>query len=93
MNEEIADIINTLKASDCEATRSPYWMIVDPRQSFRCDPHDIATMITGPFFSRKDAADFLHRTRYNFGKHAAVYCCSGCYSEKYDNLCRAIDKV
>lgn len=93
MKTAITDIINTLKGSDPEATRSPYWIIIDPHQSFRCDPHDIASMITGIFFSRKDAADYLHGHRYNFGKHAVVYCHSGCYSQKYDALCKEIGKI
>lgn len=66
-----------------EATSYPWWIIVDPRQSFRCNPHEIASMITGPFFSRKEAQDFLDATRYNFSKRAVVYCASGHNSRQY----------
>lgn len=67
-----------------EGTRSPWWMIVDPRQNMRCDIHEAASQITGPFFSRKEAQDFLDATRYNFSSRAKVYCHSGCYSWQYD---------
>jgi len=81
------EIINTLKNSDNEGTRSPYWLILDPRQNMDCDIHYLANMITGPFFSRKDAQNYLDTTRYNFSKRAKVYCHSGHQSEKYNNLC------
>lgn len=63
-----------------ECTRSPWWMIVDPRQNFRTDPdasHNIAAMITGPFFSREEAEYVLKGRRYNFGRGAVVFCASG----------------
>jgi len=85
MNKEITE---TLKRAYNEATSSPYWLILDPQQNMRCNIHNLAGQITGPFFSRKDAEDFLERTRYNFGVKACVYCLSGNYSRKYDNLCR-----
>lgn len=86
----IEEITETLRGADNEATRCPYWMILDPRQMFRCNPHELAGMITGPFFSRKDAQDFLTLTRYNFSKYVVVYCMSGNYSKKYENLCREL---
>lgn len=50
------------------------------------DIHEAGAQITGVFFSRKDAQDFLIRTRYNFSSRAAVYCLSGCYSEDWCEL-------
>jgi hypothetical protein len=82
------EIIETLRGADNEGTAEPWWAIVDPRQAFKCNPHEIASMITGPFFSRKDATDFLKATRYNFGKYAVVYCFSGYYSKKYREFYR-----
>ena len=70
-------------SEDNEATSAPWWMIIDPKQSFRCDPHEIASMITGPFFSRESAEYFLASTKYNFTSRAVVYCASGCYSREY----------
>lgn len=84
----INEIIKTLAGADNEATRAPYWLILDPRQMLDCDPDALASMITGPFFSRPDAEAFLQATRYNFSKRAVVYCHSGNYSSKYDLLCR-----
>ena len=74
-----------------EGTESPWWIIIDPRQNFEVDDQgvcSIAHMITGPFFSRKEAEDFLSKTRYNFGKHPVVWCHSGYYSEQYKNAIR-----
>ena len=72
-----------------ESTRLPYWVIIDPRQNFSVDDdglHNIASMITGVWLSREAAEDFLRQTRYNFSKHAKVYCCSGCYSKDWEEL-------
>lgn len=83
-------IIETLKNADCESTSFPYWLILDPGQNMDCDSHRLANQITGPFFCRKDAEEFLQRTRYNFSKRAVVYCNSGCYSEKWVKLYKDI---
>lgn len=86
----LREIVETLFNADNEITSAPYWLIIDPRQSFSCDVHDIASMITGPFFSRETAEGFLTNTRYNFGKRAKVYCHSGNYSYLYSQLCNAL---
>ena len=65
--------LKELKSSDQECTRSPYWMIIDPKQMFRLDPNYVVSMFTGPFFSRKSASDFLKKTRYNFSDKAVVF--------------------
>jgi hypothetical protein len=73
-------------SEECEGTRSPWWMIIDPRQSFRTDreaSHWVASMITGPFFSREEAESVLKASRYNFGKGAVVYCASGANTIQY----------
>jgi hypothetical protein len=88
--KESDDIINTLKNVDCEATESPYWLILDPKQNMDCNIDMLASQITGPFFCRKDAEEFLKGTRYNFSKRANVYCCSGYGSSKYMALCRVL---
>lgn len=81
-------IIETLKHADNEGTRSPYWLILDPVQNMTCDVHRMAGGITGPFFCREDAENFLSMTRYNFSNRAKVYCLSGHHSYLYDSLCR-----
>lgn len=79
----------TLEVSEeTEATASPWWIIIDPRQNFKTDEyghHNIASMVTGPFFSRKEAKDYLESRRYNFGKNAQVYCHTGHKSAQYHN--------
>lgn len=74
-----------------EGTSEPWWIIIDPRQnmSTQCDAcHNIAGMVTGPFFSRQEAQEFLNATRYNFGTNAVVYCASGYYSKQYKQAIR-----
>lgn len=74
-------------SDEVEATRAPWWMIIDPSQNFRTDNqglHNIASMITGPFFSRAEAQRVLDRRRYFFGKGARVFCDSGYQSVQYD---------
>ena len=90
MEAAINEIVAALKSVDNEATDSPYWIIIDPHQMFHCDEHDVASMITGPFFSRTDAQNFLDKTRYNFSKHAIVFCHSGYNSRKYKDFYRSI---
>jgi len=87
----------TLKVSEeTESTDSPWWMIIDPRQNFRVNNqaiHDINGMITGPFFSRKEAQTHLENRHYAFSKNARVYCASGYGSDQYKTAYRnAIDE-
>jgi hypothetical protein len=78
-------------SSDCEFTSYPWWMIVDPHQNMRLGNegvHEVASMITGPFFSREEAEMVLQSQRYNFGKDAVVYCASGHNTIAYRNAIR-----
>jgi len=90
MNENIKEIIEKLKTTEPEGTSYPFWIIIDPRQNLETTTiqglHNIASQITGVFFSRKDAEDFLKQTRYNFGEHAKVYCHSGHNSQEWREL-------
>jgi hypothetical protein len=61
-----------------EGTAYPWWAIVDNRRGLSFE-----NKITGPFFSRGAAQEFLDRTRYNFGKDAFVYCFTGVYSDEW----------
>lgn len=87
---------NTIKVSDKnESTRSPFWIIIDPDKNLHLGSegiHNIAAMITGVWFSRESAEEFLNRTRYNFSKHAAVYCHSGCYSDEWEEAIKNGEK-
>ena len=80
------EIIKTLKAADKEGTRAPYWVIIDPIQNMSCNIHAAASQITGIFFCRKDAKDYLKGKRYNYSARAKVYCLSGHHSIKYEEL-------
>ncbi len=81
----------TVDLENNESTESPYWLIIDPRQNFKVDCrgiHNIASMVTGPFFSRADAETHLKARRYAFSKNAKVFCHSGYRSMKYKKACR-----
>lgn len=82
------EILETLKNADSEGTHAPYWLIIDPHQMMSPDVHDVASMIAGPFFCRRDAEEYLNIKRYNFSEKARVYCHSGHYSRKYEALFR-----
>ena len=78
---------------EVEATRAPFWMIISPAQNFKTNDeglYQIASMITGVFFSRESATEYLNRRRYAFGKGAKVFCFSGYHSDQY---CNAYDKA
>ena len=66
-----------------ESTSFPWWVILDPRQNMRRCYDSLGSQVTGPYFSRKEAEDFLHMTRYNFSPRAVVYCMSGTYARQY----------
>ena len=79
--------MNKIKLSgDNEGTSYPFWIIIDPQQNFVVNNqglHNVASMITGVFFSRKSAQSHLDARRYNFSKNAKVYCHSGYYSYEW----------
>ena len=87
------EIIETLRNADNEATRAPYWLILDPRQNMECNVFALAMQISGPFFCREDAQNYLDRCRHNYSDRAVVFCHSGHYSKKYENLCKSLDKI
>ena len=79
-----------------EGTAYPFWIIIDPCQNFKTDSkgiHRIASMITGVWFSREAAQEFLDKTRYNFSKNARVYCHSGYYSHDWVELCSTLESL
>jgi len=77
---------------DNECTDSPWWAIVDPQKNMRRDLATAAFQITGPYFSRKEAEDFLELTHYNFSSRAKVWCFSGYHSYQYKMACRQAEK-
>ena len=76
-------------SGESEGTRYPWWVIIDPKQNMRCNIHEAAGQVTGPFFSRESAEEFFNRTRYNFGPKAVVYCLSGYCSSQYSRAMEA----
>ena len=86
-------ICDTLKKSDNEATRAPYWLILDPKQNMGCSLHMLAAQISGPFFNREDAESYLKSRHYHYSTRAKVYCHSGHYSKKYELLCERLEQI
>lgn len=72
--------------TDNEGTRAPYWLIIDPIQMMQPDCHRVATMVTGPFFSREAAQSHLDARRYAYSKRAVVYCHTAHWSREYCQL-------
>ena len=67
-----------------EGTSAPWWVIIDPKQMMKPDPYAVMIgMITGPFFSRMEATNFLKAKRHHYTSKAVVYCASGCDSYQY----------
>ncbi|RLB94072.1 MAG: hypothetical protein DRH26_02280 [Deltaproteobacteria bacterium] len=89
--KEIKDIIKVLENAKNESTESPYWLVLDPRQNMMCNVHHLAAQITGPFFCREDAEDYLESRSYAHSDKAVVYCLSGYWSGKYNCLHRALE--
>lgn len=80
----------TLEVSEKnESTTYPWWLIIDPGMMWDGKIDTVASMVTGPFFSRESAEKYLAETLYNYGKNAAVYCCSGYQSDEYVAACKA----
>jgi hypothetical protein len=65
------------------ATAFPWWIILDPRQNMRAEAGDLASQITGPFFSRAAAQKHLVLKRHRFSDRAVVWCHSGRDSIEY----------
>ena len=78
---------------DNEGTAEPWWVIVDPQQMMKPSHHQVMiNMITGPFFSREEAAEVLKARSHHYSNRAVVYCASGCYSNQYKEVYRAAEK-
>ena len=75
-----------------ESTSSPWWVILDPKQNMACDIDYLASMITGPFFSREEAMLNLLQRSHHYSNRAKVYCLSGYNTYQYDDAYRKADK-
>lgn len=84
----------TIEVSDKnEGTAEPWWVIVDPKQMMKPDCYSVMMgMVTGPYFSREEATQYLESHRYNFSPRAVVYCASGCYTNQYRKAYREAEE-
>lgn len=87
-----------------EATESPWWFLIDPRSikdmlagaiennEIPSDASIYSTVamgtIEGPFFSRKEAEEYLNSRSYDYSKETIVWCGSGYRSHQYKTACR-----
>lgn len=83
MSSPTNEIIKTLRSAENEATAEPYWLILDPIQNMSCDIYQLASQITGPFFCRDDAQEYLDAKKHRYSSKAKVFCHSGYASRKY----------
>lgn len=76
---------------DNECTDSPWWAVVDPAQNMRAEVAIAAGQISGPFFSRAEAEDYLKSRHYDYSNRAVVWCFSGYHSTQWkEGMRRAI---
>jgi rhodanese-related sulfurtransferase len=66
-----------------EATSYPWWMIVDPGKMWEGTVNGVADMVTGPYFSRAAAEEYLRSHRHEYSDRATVYCDTGHRSPEY----------
>jgi len=76
-------------SNENEGTAYPYWVIIDVHsQLLSKKNYDIAaSFVTGIFFSRESAEEYLKRKSHHFTKNAVVYCMSG-YGTDWEDLIR-----
>lgn len=90
---EVAKALEPLVAvaaePDNEITSWPFWLVIDPRQTFSARVGDVASMIKGIFFSRKDADAHIEAKRHRYGSRVGVFCCSAHDSWQYKALYEA----
>jgi len=72
-------------SDDNEGTTAPFWIILDPVRNKGYNIRGLAHQITGLFFSRKEAEEYLKRFSYRYSERATVYCKTGCSGEQYAN--------
>ena len=75
-----------------EATAFPWWAIVDPSHAWTDEAdnaslHAVAHCITGVFFSREAAQQYLDAKSYSFSEQARVYCLSGHAARGWKEFC------
>jgi hypothetical protein len=75
--------ISTFNSLQCDYTNSPFWIIVEPKQILKKDAEQIASCVTGIFFSRESAQQYLDAHCYNFADNTIVYGCAGHHNDEY----------
>lgn len=66
-----------------ESTSFPWWFIVNPHFGTTSNPENVASCVTGPFFSREEAENELKYRSYDYSKKAIVWCGSGYHTNSY----------
>lgn len=67
-----------------EGTNAPWWIIIDTMGITKIENfQNITPMISGPFFSREHAENYLKNNKHNYSDDAIVYCKSGFHNHKY----------
>lgn len=95
--------INLEVSVENESTDSPWWILIDPA-TIRSMlegvaehgeiPDDerilsaIAFSVEGPYFSRKEATDYLSQRKYAYSESAGVWCSSGYRANQYKTAIR-----
>lgn len=64
---------------------APYWLIIDPRQMLKPSASVLGSFLSGIFFDRASAQDYLNAKKYNFSNRAKVCCLEGNMSSVYSS--------
>jgi hypothetical protein len=70
-------------STENEGVGAPWWIIIDPFVKNIETAEQVSGMITGPFFSKEAAENYLFSKRYHFSNKARVLCKSGSPSAQY----------
>lgn len=81
----VKNIVNEFK-KDMRGPFTYAYYILDPKQNMKCSVEALASQITGPFFSRSSAEEYLNFNSHQFSMRALVYGISANPSKLYSNL-------
>ena len=74
-------------------TAEPFYVIIDPGQIMKPDCYSTSGQVSGLFFSRKAAQDYLKARRHHFSDRAVTFAMSGHHSRAWKRICALLREV
>ena len=105
INEKLDVFVTEIKERDVRATRSPYWLVIDPENLIKkkdafceCGCHGIyydefhfsSLGIHGVFMSQEEAVQYMEIEKYTLSKESFIICASGKPGTVYDQMCQEV---